>query len=449
MADKDTYLTDYARFETKVAQKDPAWVRDIRRSAIELFAKQGFPTPKDERWRHTRVRPLLRHHFRLADAYEPGRLSARRLDELCIEDTRCRRIAFVNGHFAESLSDLRTHPHGDGVRIASLENVLEMDPEPVQRYLSRYADAGTNPFTALNTAHLIDGAFVHLPKGTRIEEPIHILYVTHSDGDGVISHPRNLIVAEENTRAQIVESYVGFESETYFTNSVTEIILSERAEIDHCKLQKESAAAFHIGTVQTHIGGRSRFKTDFISLGGTLVRNDVKAVLDDEEIDCVVNGLYLGDGHQHVDNHTVIEHVKPRCTSHELFKGILGGRASAVFDGRIHVHPDAQKTDARQSNRCILLTDSARVNTNPQLEIYADDVKCTHGAAVGQIDENAVFYLRSRGIEKPTARQILIHAFAKEVIEGIRMEPVREHLGVDLSDWISKTKGNGGNGYHV
>jgi Fe-S cluster assembly protein SufD len=445
MADKDTYLANYARFETAVAERDPAWVRDIRRSAIERFAKRGFPTPKDEQWRYTRVRPLLRHDFRLTDAYEPNGLPTRRLDELCIEDTRCRRIAFVNGHFAEDLSDLGTHPDHNGARIASLKNMLEKDPEPVQRYLSRYVDTDRNPFTALNTAHLLDGAFVHLPKGARIDEPIHILYVTHCDGDAIISHPRSLIVAEENTRAQIVESYVGFESETYFTNPVTEIVLRERAEIDHCKLQKESATAFHIGTIQAHISGASRFKTDFVSLGGTLVRNDVNAVLDDEEIDCTVNGLYLAEGHQHVDNHTVIEHVKPHCTSHELYKGILDGRAGAVFDGRILVHPDAQKTDARQSNRCILLTDTARVNTNPQLEIYADDVKCTHGAAVGQIDENAVFYLRSRGIEKQTARQILIHAFANEVLEGIRMDPVREHLSVDLSDWFSKINGNGGN----
>ena len=199
--------------------------------------------------------------------------------------------------------------------------------------------------------------------------------MTQSDGNPVVSHPRTLIVAAENTRASVVESYVGFESEVYFTNSVTEIIVANRAEIDHCKVQKESVAAFHIGTVQVHLGAESRFKTDLVSIGGALVRNDVNTVLDDEGIECTVNGLYLADGHQHVDNHTVIEHATPHCTSHELYKGILGGRAKAVFDGRIHVHPDAQKTDAKQSNRCILLTDTARINTNPHLEIYADDVK--------------------------------------------------------------------------
>ena len=444
MADKETYISDFARFEAEVVENDPAWVRDIRRSAIGAFAEQGFPATKNEQWRFTRVRPLLQHRFQTADPYTPNSLSIRHLDQLCIEDTGCRRITFVNGRFAEDLSDIGTLR--GGVRIASLKQVLATDPEPVQRYLSRYADTEKNPFTAINTAHLLDGAFVYLPKNQRVEEPIHILYVTQSDGNPVVSHPRTLIVAAENTRASVVESYVGFESEVYFTNSVTEIIVANRAEIDHCKVQKESTAAFHIGTVQVHLGAESRFKTDLVSIGGTLVRNDVNAVLDDEGIECTVNGLYLAEGHQHVDNHTVIEHAKPHCASHELYKGILGGRAKAVFDGRIHVHPDAQKTDAKQSNRCILLNDTARINTNPHLEIYADDVKCTHGAAVGQIDKNAVFYLRSRGIGEQAARELLINAFANEVLERIRIEPVREHLSDDLAGWFSKINSNGGNG---
>jgi Fe-S cluster assembly protein SufD len=437
MADKETYISKFTELEAKLSEMAPSWVHDIRKSAIDRFAEQGFPTTKNEQWRFTRVRPLLRHDFEPVLGYEQDGLPTRKLDELCIEDTGCRRVTFVNGHFAADLSDLGTLPKR--VRIESLKKALKTDPERVQRYLSKYADTGKNPFVALNTAHLIDGTFVYLPKDMRIEEPIHLLHVTHSNSKPIVSHPRTLIVAEENTRASIVESYIGCDTATYFTNPVTEIIVMDRAEIDHCKLQKESAAAYHMGTLQVHLRRDSRFKTDFISIGGTLVRNDVNAVLDDEGIECTVNGLYLAKGHQHIDNHTLIEHAKPHCTSHELFKGILGDRAKAVFNGRIHVHADAQKTDARQTNRCILLSDDAQINTNPQLEIYADDVKCMHGAAVGQIDETAVFYLRSRGIENSVARQMLIEAFAAEVLEGVKIEPVRERLTADIIDWFTKS----------
>jgi Fe-S cluster assembly protein SufD len=293
---------------------------------------------------------------------------------------------------------------------------------------------------ALNTAHVHDGAFIHLPRGTRIEEPIHILYVSRSNGSSVVSHPRTLIIAEDGTRASFVESYVGFESDAYFTNAVTEIVVKENAEIDHCKLQRESDSAYHMATVRAQVGRSSRFLTSSLSFGGALVRNDTHAVLADEGIECALNGLYLARNHQHVDNHTVIEHTKPNCSSRELFKGILGGRAKAVFNGRIHVHPQAQKTDAKQTNRCILLSDDAQINSNPQLEIYADDVKCTHGAAVGRLDEDAVFYLRSRGIDDAAARRMLVFAFANEVLEDVRIAPVREHLTTDLDRWLADTR---------
>ena len=444
MAHVDTYIKDFARFETRVAKSTPVWLRDIRKTAIDRFAAVGFPATKDEKWRFTRVRPLLGHDFRLAEGYQREALLPLQLDELCMDDRGCRRLTFVNGHFAEDLSDTGSLPAG--VRIGSLRSFMETDPEPVQRCLSRYADSRKNPFVALNTAHIYDGAFVHIPKGTRLEEPIHLLYVTRSNGNPVVSHPRTLIIADEDTRASIVESYVGFDSDTYFTNAVTEIVVKARAEIDHCKLQRESDSAYHIATVQAQIGRDSRYKTDSVSLGGSLVRNDINTILGDEGIDCTVNGLYLANGHQHVDNHTVIEHTNPRGLSRELYKGILGGRAKAVFNGRIHVHPQAQKTDAKQTNRCILLSDDAQINTNPQLEIYADDVKCTHGAAVGQIDGDAVFYLRSRGIDKASARQMLVFAFANEVLENLRIDRVREHLTADLRRWLSEARGVGEEG---
>jgi Fe-S cluster assembly protein SufD len=438
MADKDTYVKSFVEVEPKLAELAPSWVHDIRKSAIGQFSDQGFPTSKNEEWRFTRLRPLLQHDFEHVYDYSRDILTPGQLDSLCIEDTGCRRITFVNGHYAEELSDIGNLPKG--VRIESLKHALQNDPERVQRNLSRYAEPGKNPFVALNTAHIVDGTFIYLPKDARIEEPIHLLYVSRPNGKPTVTHPRTLVVAEEHSRASIVESYIGFDTEIYLANPVTEIVVRKRAEIDHCKLQRESASSYHIATMQVNLQRDSRFKTDFVSLGGTLVRNDVNTILDDEGIECSVNGLYVGDGHQHIDNHTLVEHAKPNCTSHELYKGILNDRAKAVFNGRVHVHPDAQKTDAKQTNRCILLSDDAQINTNPQLEIYADDVKCTHGAAVGKIDEDAIFYLQTRGIDKAAARKMLIYAFANEVLGGIRIDPVREHLEEDLFRWLSESK---------
>ena len=443
MASVETYVKDFAAFESRICSDAPVWLRDIRKAAIDRFSALGFPGAKDEGWRFTRVRPLLGHDFRLTPRYDRTALSSRQIDELCMEDTGCRRIAFVNGHFAEDLSDLGGLPAG--VRIGSLEKYIVSDPEPVQRSLARYAATSNNPFVALNTAHVHDGTFIHLPKGVRMEEPIHLLYVTRSNGSPVVSHPRTLVVAEEGTRASILESYVGFESDAYFTNAVTEIVVKENAEIDHCKLQRESESSYHMATVRAQVGRNSRFMTHALSFGGALVRNDTHAVLAGEGIECAMNGLYLARGHQHVDNHTVIEHAKPHCSSRELFKGILGGRAKAVFNGRIQVHPQAQKTDAKQTNRCILLSDDAQINTNPQLEIYADDVKCTHGASVGRLDEDAVFYLRSRGIDDAAARRMLVFAFANEVLEELKIGPVRERLAADLDRWLSSARAADGN----
>jgi len=436
MATAETYKEKFIDFDGRLAGKTPVWLRELRKAAFEQFLKMGFPGPKDEGWRFTRIRPLLGHEFQLALGREPAALSPSDIERLCMEDAVCWRLAFVNGHFAEDLSDIDDLP--SGIRAGSLRRFIESDPEPIQRHLSRYVEVRNNSFIALNTAHIHDGAFVHIPRGVRLEAPIHIVYVTRCNGESLVSYPRTLVVAEEDTRASIVESYVGLDSEIYFTNAVTEIVAGDRSEIDHCRLEREGDGAFHMGAVHARLRGASRFKTDVVSLGGSLVRNDIHAVLDDEGIACALHGLYLANRHQHIDNHTLIEHRKPRCHSRELFKGILDGRAQAVFDGKIHVHPDAQKTDAKQTNRCVLLSDDAKVNTNPQLEIYADDVKCTHGATVGQIDRDAVFYMQSRGIPEKEARHILVFAFANEVLEAIRIDPVRERLRADLTGWLSR-----------
>jgi Fe-S cluster assembly protein SufD len=337
------------------------------------------------------------------------------------------QLVFVNGRFAAELSSLPDLPKG--MIVCSLTEALEKHADLVEPHLARYANASREPFAALNTAFLVEGAFIYLPKGTLVKEPVHLLFVSTAKGEQpTVSHPRSLVIAGANSQIQILESYAGWSSEVYFTNAVTEILADENAFVDHYKLQRESLGAFHIGTVQVHLNRSANVSTQSISMGGALVRNHVNAVLNGEGGEATLNGLYLVNGTQHVDNHTCLDHAKPHCASHELYKGILDGRARGVFNGRIIVRPDAQKTDSKQTNKNLILSEEALVNTNPQLEIYADDVKCTHGATIGQLDADSLFYLRSRGIDLESARHMLTYAFAGDFIHRIRIEPVRIEL---------------------
>ena len=280
----------------------------------------------------------------------------------------------------------------------------------------------------MNTAFISDGAFVYIPKDSIVDAPIHLLFIATASGKPEVSHPRNLIVAGANTQVKIVESYVGLDKAVYFTNAVTEIVAGENSVIDHYKLQRESVQAFHVATLQIQQARSTTFSTCSISMGGALVRNDVNAVLDGEGCESVLNGLYLVTGQQHVDNHTQIDHAKPHCSSREFYKGILDEKARGVFNGRIIVRPGAQKTDSKQTNKNLLLSEGALVNTNPQLEIYADDVKCTHGATIGQLSADVLFYLRSRGINLETARNLLTYAFASDITSRIKIESIRTEL---------------------
>lgn len=436
MVDKDTYVTRQKDFESGIGSGAPAWVRDIRTAAIDRFAAEGFPSTKNEDWRFTRVRPILQHDFKLLDEPSSNGFSVSRLGEMSFPDSGCVRLVFLNGHFVDGLSSLADLPQG--LHITTLREAIDTNSDLVQEHLAAHAGTSKSPFVALNTGYLFDGAFVHIAKNASIDKPIHFVFVSGASSNGeIMSHPRNLIVTDEGSRATLIESYVGAPDAVYFTNAVTEVSVGDNADIEHYRIQKESRSAFHTASLSVHLGRDSRFDTDYVSMGGSLVRNDVITVLNGEGIDCRLDGLYVADGHQHIDNHTNIEHTKPHCESHELYKGILGGRAKGVFNGKIHVHPDAQKTDAKQSNGCMLLSDDAQINTNPQLEIYADDVKCTHGATVGQIDETAVFYLRSRGITASDARHMLVHAFANEVLERVKVDALRERLAADLFAWLA------------
>jgi Fe-S cluster assembly protein SufD len=416
------FLADFERFQRELPAGDPAWVGALRRMAIERFAALGFPTSRQEQWRQTNVAAIAQGSFQRTDG-DPDALDPALLAPWTFE--AAARLVFVDGRFSARLSSRGDLPRG--VVVASLAQALNSHPEKIEPWLGQLARFDDHPFVALNTAFLRDGAFVWVPRGV-VAGPVHLLFLSSADEDGraTVSFPRNLIVTGENSQLTLVETYAGFGS--YFNCPVTELVAGPSSVVDHYKVQRESREAYHMATFQIQ-GERSCAPSSHsISLGGALVRNDVNAVLAGEGIDCILNGLYLLEGSQFVDNHMRVEHAKPHCASHELYKGVLDGKARSIFNGLIHVHPGAQKTDAKQSNRNLLLSRDAVANSNPQLEIYADDVKCTHGSTVGQLDDDAVFYLRSRGIGVEAARSLLTYAFASDIVERIKVEPVRRDL---------------------
>jgi len=422
---KDHYLEVFSRFEKELEADERSPMHRLRESAIGRFAELGFPTAHDEEWRFTNLAPITRVSFQRASTSIPRSLTLSKLDQLTYDSWDCHRLVFVNGALARELSDILKTP---GFELKSLREALHDDARSVEAHLAKYADCDEHAFVALNTAFLDDGAFIRIPKNLVVEKPIHLIFVSAAAGEAVMAHPRVLLVAEPNSQATIVESYVSLAPHSVFTNAVTEIVLGENAGIDHYKIERENRETFHVATLQVQQDRSSRFSSHSITTGGALARNDVNATLAGEGCECTLNGLYMATDKQLIDNHTRIDHAKPHCTSHELYKGILDGQARGVFNGKIYVHQDAQKTDAKQTNKTLLLSEEAVINTKPQLEIFADDVKCTHGATVGQLAAEAIFYLRSRGIGQDDARSLLTFAFANDIIGRIKVEPVRRHL---------------------
>jgi Fe-S cluster assembly protein SufD len=423
------YLSSFASYEKSRHSKDPLWLNELRRSAMDSFLRQGFPTIHDEEWRFTSIAPITKVPFKLPDGEQS--LSSADLTKFTFGSWPGIQLVFVNGCYSAGLSSNPAQPNG--VFAGNLADAFETQATSVQPHLARYANPSEEPFAALNTAFISDGAFIYLPKGCLVDEPIHLLFLSKAGKTGpTVCHPRILVVAEANSQVRILESYASVGSGVSFTNPVTELVAGENAFIDHYKLQRESLEAFHVGTVQVYSDRSANVSTQSISLGGALVRNHVNAVLDGEGGEATLNGFYLVNGRQHVDNHTSIDHAKPHCNSHELYKGILDGKSRGVFNGRIIVRPNAQKTDSKQTNKNLILSEEALVNTNPQLEIYADDVKCTHGATIGQLDADSIFYLRSRGIDLESARHLLTYAFAGDFIHRLKIEPLRTELETSL-----------------
>jgi Fe-S cluster assembly protein SufD len=424
----EPYLSAFKNYQENGAGRGPAWLKELRESAIASFNKLGFPTTRDEDWKYTNIDPIV------STVFQPGGRIAKEatgvgMDEifaLSFSDPNSNRLVFLNGVYSPELSSLRGLSRG--ARVESLAGALRADDEVLHDHLSRYVRYREHSFAALNTAFVEDGALVLVHQGQVIEEPIYLVFVSLGEDRPIVSYPRNLIFVGDASQARIIESHIGTGSGAYFANAVTEIVGGEGASIEHYLLQREGDAGFHIGTLEAQLNRQCTLAAHCITLAGLLVRNDVHVVLNGEGSECTLNGLYLVDGKQHVDNHTEIEHCMPRAKSQELYKGVLSGNARAVFDGKILVHKDAQKSDARQTNKNLLLSEGAVINTKPQLEIYADDVKCSHGSTVGQLDRDALFYLRSRGIDLAAAQSLLSYAFASDVISGIKIASLRDQL---------------------
>ncbi|HEU4929347.1 MAG TPA: Fe-S cluster assembly protein SufD [Candidatus Krumholzibacteria bacterium] len=425
------YQNAFAELEPVLRSSGPAWLHELRREGIDRFTELGFPSLKEEEWRFTRTRPIAEVDFRPAEKAPP--IDAKILVARTFDDSQCHRLVLLNGRFDPSLSRISELPRG--VRIGSLAEALRQDGDRIRELLKR-GTRDSQRFAALNTAFLLDGVYIEIPEGVALDRPIHVVYVTSSSSAPTMTHPRVVIVAAKNSDAVVVESFFGAGEGAYFTNAVAQIDVGENAGLRHYRVQRESTASFHVGFQHAVLAKSARFATLSVTMGGSLVRNDIHTMLEGEGIDARVDGLYLAGARQHVDNHTFIRHGQPHCHSFELYKGILDDKARGVFNGRIFVDPVAQKTDAKQENNCMLLSDEARINSNPQLEIFADDVKCTHGAAIGKTDDTAIFYLRSRGIPHAEARDLMVYAFASEVLERIELEPLKRRLEGDLFDWL-------------
>ena len=424
-SDVGAYLDKFERLGRSASE--PAWLASLREAGIARFGECGFPTLRDEDWRFTNIAPLAKLPFRPVMKRTADGLTAETLAQFPLGKLEATRLVFVNGHFAPEFSNLGAQ--SGGLKITSLAAALASDAASLEPHLARYAkNEEHSAFAALNAAFFQDGAFIQVPKGRAVEPPVHLFYVTTATESGTATHPRNLILADDGSRLTVIESYVATVGSAYFTNAVTEIVAGEGAVVEHCKFQDESTAAFHLSTLYAKLGARSNFISHSIATGARLSRNNLRTELAGEGLEAILNGLYLTKGDQLADHHMIVDHAKAHCASHEYFNGILDDKSKGVFHGRILVRPDAQKTDAKQTNKNLLLSDDATINTKPQLEIYADDVKCTHGATVGQLNEESIFYLRSRGLGAETARQMLIHSFAGEIIERIRHQPLREEL---------------------
>lgn len=417
-----TYLDSFTEFQKRAVGRELPWLRELRENAFARFCEVGFPTTRDEDWRFTNVSAIAKTPFELASE---GKISQKDVEQHRIPGAACE-LVFVNGRLNRDLSSLDSL--SDGVTINGLAEEISKNSRSLEAHLGRYLNIQRDVFSALNTAFAEDGAYVHVRKGTVLQAPIYLLFITTASDKPLMTHPRNLVIVEHEAQATIVEDYVSVGESTAFCNTATELVVGENTNVSHYMIEREHHQAFNISTLRIQQERSANVSSHSVLLGGGLVRNNVHPVLAGEGGECLINGLFIGNGRQHLDNYMLVEHAAAHCGSRQFYNGILDGHAHGVFHGRIVVHKDAQKTDAKQTNRNLLLSDDAQIDTKPQLEIYADDVKCTHGATIGQIEENALFYLRSRGIDEVSARKLLLMAFASECLDRMHPGAAREHV---------------------
>lgn len=436
---RERYVADYKSFAGNGAGGAPSWLKEIREGAIARFAELGFPTMKQEEWRFTSVAPIAETRFALPSARRAPLPATTEIDRVSVGGGAGPRVVFVDGRYVAALS---TASHLAGARAGSLAEALETEAGTslARQHLSRHARWQESAFAALNTAFLADGAFVHVPAGVTLDQPLELVFFstgrTSSEG-ATVSHPRSLIVLERGAQAAIVETYAGVSEDVYWTNAVTEVVVGERGHAELYRVQREGPHSFQVATTHSRQDRDSFLGLHVVTLGAALARQDIYTVLGGAGAELILNGLYLLGDAQHADHHTVIEHAEPHCASHEFFNGVVDERAHGVFNGRIIVRPGAQRTDSKQTNNNLLLSTEARADSQPQLEIYADDVKCTHGSTVGPIDQTQLHYLRSRGLSPEAARGILTYGFGAEILTRMRHPAVRDRLDRLVRDRLS------------
>ena len=420
----EAYLEAFTQFTKRADGCNLVWLRNLREEAFFRFCETGFPTTHNEDWRFTNVSAIAHAQFALAGA--TATVSPPDLKAFMLEGASAL-LVFVNGHFDPSLSSAVSMPAG--ITVSSLKEAIATNTVRVEEYLGRYLDVRRDPFCALNTSFAEEGAFVRIPRAVSLEGPIQMLFLSTESDVPVMLHPRNLLLVEREAQAEIVEEYVSLGPGPVLSNSATELVVGENSTVSHFMIERGNQIAFNISTLRIQQERSSNVASHSVLLGGGLVRHNVHPVLAGEGGECLINGLFVGNQRQHLDNYMYVEHSSPHSSSRQFYNGILDGAAHGVFHGRIVVHKNAQKTDAKQTNRNLLLSDDAQMDTKPQLEIYADDVKCTHGATIGQIEENALFYLRSRGIDERSARRFLLAAFANECVGRMKPGIARNHAG--------------------
>ena len=419
------YVEDFTELSSNGGRAEPAWLRETRRAGIEKFAELGFPTPRNEDWHFTSVAPIAESVFSPLRG-SSGTIEREALEPFTFGQSDWPLLVFVNGRYSTALSS--PGALAKGIRVSDLSTTLRNDPALVQPWLGKLSPFDDRSFSALNAAFMSDGAVIHIAPDTAAAIPLHVIFVSDASAAKGVAHLRNLIVAGRNSKTTVIESYVSLGDSHYFTNAVTEVSVEAGATLTHYKIQRESQRAFHVHTIDAKQARDSHYVSFSFATGAALSRTNIYTNLGGEGCGATLNGLYMADDEQHMDHQTNIVHAQPNCFSREIYKGILSGSAHGVFNGKVYVYPIAQKTDGKQTNNNLLLSEHARIDTKPQLEIYADDVRCTHGATVGRLDEMALFYMKSRGVSADKATRLLTYAFAADVLETIEVAPVRAEL---------------------